>query len=137
MMMQEDLDQNNSTPAEETENVEETTGAATEEVAADEVDTTVAVEATADDKGTEERVPHRKVRTGLVVSDKMDKSIVVLVTRRVKHPLYNKYYFKSKKYMAHDEENDCGMGDTVRIAETRPMSARKRWALETIVERAK
>ncbi len=134
MMMQEDLEQNSSAPVEEQENGEETTGDATEVVAAETVVETAAPAESADEG---ERVPHRKIRTGLVVSDKMDKSIVVLVTRRVKHPLYKKYYFKSKKYMAHDELNDCGMGDTVRIAETRPMSARKRWTLESIVERAK
>jgi len=84
-----------------------------------------------------ERVPHRKTRTGLVVSDKMQKSIVVKVTRRVRHPLYKKYFYKSKKYMVHDENDECNVGDTVRIIETRPLSARKRWRLDAIVERAK
>lgn len=84
-----------------------------------------------------ERVPHRKTRVGVVVSDKMNKSIVVRVTRHVRHPLYKKYFFKSKKFMVHDENNECHVGDTVRIIETRPMSARKRWRLDTIVERAK
>ena len=85
----------------------------------------------------EKRVPHRKSRVGLVVSDKMDKSITVLVRRRVQHPLYKKYFFKSKKYMAHDEQNDCNIGDRVRIVETRPLSARKRWNLVEVLERAK
>ena len=84
-----------------------------------------------------ERVPHRKVRQGVVVSNKMQKSIVVSVTRRVRHPLYKKYFYKSKKFVAHDESNDCNIGDVVRIIETRPLSARKRWRLDEIVERAK
>ncbi len=79
----------------------------------------------------------RKVRVGTVVSNKMNKSIVVTVVRRVRHPLYKKYFNKTKRYMAHDETNDCRVGDTVRIVETRPLSANKRWRLETIVERAK
>jgi small subunit ribosomal protein S17 len=79
----------------------------------------------------------RKTRQGLVVSNKMNKSIVVAVVRRVRHPLYKKYFNKTKKYMAHDETNDCNVGDTVRIVETRPVSARKRWRVDAIVERAK
>lgn len=79
----------------------------------------------------------RKVRQGLVVSNKMNKSIVVAVVRRVRHPLYKKYFNKTKKYMAHDETNDCNVGDTVRIVETRPMSAHKRWRVDAIVDRAK
>ncbi|MBL7988019.1 MAG: 30S ribosomal protein S17 [Chlorobi bacterium] len=79
----------------------------------------------------------RKIRVGTVVSNKMQKSIVVAVVRRVRHPLYKKYFNKTKKYMAHDETNDCKVGDTVRIIETRPLSARKRWAVDAIVERAK
>jgi small subunit ribosomal protein S17 len=79
----------------------------------------------------------RKMRIGLVVSNKMNKSIVVAVERRVRHKLYKKYFNKTKKYMAHDENNDCGIGDRVRIVETRPLSAHKRWRLEEIVEKAK
>lgn len=79
----------------------------------------------------------RKTRQGLVVSNKMNKSIVVAVVRRVRHPLYKKYFNKTKKYMAHDETNTCKVGDTVRIIETRPLSARKRWNLDQILERAK
>ncbi|MDB5035074.1 MAG: ribosomal protein [Chlorobi bacterium] len=79
----------------------------------------------------------RKTRVGLVVSDKMNKSIVVTVVRRVRHPLYKKYFNKTKRYMAHDEQNECHVGDTVRIIETRPLSAHKRWRLDTIVEKAK
>lgn len=79
----------------------------------------------------------RKVRLGVVVSNKMSKSITVKVVRRVRHPLYKKYFNKTKKYMAHDETNDCNVGDTVRIVETRPMSAHKRWRVESVVERAK
>lgn len=79
----------------------------------------------------------RKIRTGLVVSNKMNKSIVVAVVRRVRHPLYKKYFNKTKRYMAHDETNECNVGDTVRIQETRPLSAHKRWRVDAIVERAK
>jgi len=83
------------------------------------------------------RTPHRKIRTGVVVSDKMQKSIVVAVTRRVRHPLYKKYFNVTSKFMAHDEESLAHTGDTVRIVETRPLSARKRWRLDAIVEKAK
>lgn len=79
----------------------------------------------------------RKERTGLVVSDKMDKSIVVVVERKVKHPIYGKFVKKTSKFIAHDEKNDCNMGDTVRIMETRPLSKNKCWRLVEIVERAK
>ncbi len=84
-----------------------------------------------------EKIPHRKIRTGVVVSNKMEKSITVKVERRVRHKLYKKYFNKSKKFMAHDENNECGIGDTVRIVETRPLSARKRWRLDAIIEKAK
>ena len=79
----------------------------------------------------------RKERTGVVVSNKMDKSIVVKVERKVKHPLYGKFVKKTTKFMAHDENNECNIGDTVRIMETRPLSKNKCWRLVEIVERAK
>jgi len=79
----------------------------------------------------------RKQRTGVVTSNKMDKTITVLVERKVMHPIYGKFIKKSKKYAAHDDKNDCNVGDTVRIMETRPLSKRKRWRLVEIVERAK
>jgi small subunit ribosomal protein S17 len=79
----------------------------------------------------------RKVRIGKVIRDKMDKSIVVAVERRVKHPIYGKFVKKTSTFMAHDENNECGVGDTVRIMETRPLSKRKRWRLIEIVEKAK
>ena len=79
----------------------------------------------------------RKVRRGYVVSDKMDKTIVVLVEDRVKHPLYGKVMTKSSRLKAHDETNDAGIGDRVRVMETRPLSATKRWRLIEVVERAK
>lgn len=79
----------------------------------------------------------RKVRQGLVVSDKMDRTIVVAVRRRLMHPLYGKYVNRTTKFMVHDEQNDCHVGDTVRIMETRPLSKHKRWRLIEIVERAK
>ena len=72
----------------------------------------------------------RKTRVGIVVSDKMDKSVVVEVRRRVAHPLYKKYVQVRKRFMAHDEENSCAIGDKVRIIETRPMSRRKRWRVQ-------
>ncbi|MCX6161682.1 MAG: 30S ribosomal protein S17 [Ignavibacteriae bacterium] len=79
----------------------------------------------------------RKIRTGVVVSSKMDKSIVVAIEKRIKHPLYKKFFKKTAKFMAHDEKNECGIGDKVKIMETRPISSRKRWRLVEIVEKAK
>ena len=79
----------------------------------------------------------RKIRVGKVVSDKMEKSIVVSVERRVKHPVYGKFVKKTSRFMAHDEQNECGIGDTVRIMETRPLSKSKRWRLVEIIEKAK
>lgn len=90
-----------------------------------------AVEPQADVRG------RRKVLSGIVVSNKMEKTIVVLVEDRVKHPLYGKVMTKSTKLKAHDEENNAGMGDRVRIMETRPLSATKRWRLTDVIERAK
>ncbi|MEX1191996.1 MAG: 30S ribosomal protein S17 [Brumimicrobium sp.] len=79
----------------------------------------------------------RKERTGVVTSDKMDKSIVIAVERKVKHPKYGKFIKKTAKFVAHDEKNDCNQGDTVRIRECRPLSKSKNWRLVEIVERAK
>lgn len=79
----------------------------------------------------------RKERIGVVVSNKMDKSIMILVERKVKHPKYGKFVKKSSKFMAHDEKNECNIGDTVRIMETRPLSKNKCWRLVEIIERAK
>ncbi|MDZ7360980.1 MAG: 30S ribosomal protein S17 [candidate division KSB1 bacterium] len=79
----------------------------------------------------------RKTKIGKVISDKMQKSVVVSVERLVKHPLYGKYVKKTSTFMAHDENNDAKEGDTVLIMETRPLSARKRWRLVEILERAK
>ena len=86
---------------------------------------------------TTEQRGARKVLQGIVVSDKMDKTIVVLVEDRVKHPLYGKVMTKSSRLKAHDEENSAGSGDRVRVMETRPLSAQKRWRLVEIIERAK
>ena len=77
----------------------------------------------------------RKERVGIVVSDKMDKTIVVAVSERVKHPLYKKIVNRTKKFKAHDENNECRVGDTERIVETRPLSHDKRWRVEKIVAR--
>jgi len=79
----------------------------------------------------------RKVRTGKVISNKMDKTIVVAVENHVKHPLYGKIVKKTYKLKAHDEKNECNIGDTVRVVETRPLSKDKRWRLTEIIERAK
>ncbi len=79
----------------------------------------------------------RKERIGVVSSNKMDKTIVVKETSRMKHPMYGKFVLKTKKYTAHDEKNECNEGDTVRIMETRPLSKSKRWRLVEILERAK
>ena len=79
----------------------------------------------------------RKERIGVVSSDKMEKSVVVAEVKKVKHPVYGKFVLKKKKYVAHDEKNDCNEGDTVRIMETRPMSKTKKWRIVEIIERAK
>ena len=100
------------------------------------VESTDQAEAVAEILGTDER-GRRKVLSGVVVSDKMNKTIVVLVEDRVKHPLYGKVMTKSTKLKAHDEENSAGIGDRVRVMETRPLSATKRWRLVEVIERAK
>ncbi len=87
--------------------------------------------------GTTAARGYRKVREGLVVSDKMDKTVVVVVEDRVKHPKYGKVIRRTKKYKAHDGENACGIGDRVLLMETRPMSATKRWRVAQILEKAK
>ncbi|MDD3807508.1 MAG: 30S ribosomal protein S17 [Candidatus Marinimicrobia bacterium] len=78
---------------------------------------------------------NKKVRIGKVVSDKMDKSVTVLISRKVKHPVYGKYITRSVKFMVHDEKNESRVGDTVRIVETRPLSRHKRWRLVEIIDR--
>jgi small subunit ribosomal protein S17 len=83
------------------------------------------------------RTTSRKSKVGVVVSNKMDKSIVVAIEKRMQHPLYKKFFKKTTKFMAHDEKNECGIGDTVKIMETRPLSNMKRWRLVEIVEKAK
>ena len=80
---------------------------------------------------------NRKTRTGVVVSDKMDKTIVVEVRTRVRHPLYGKIMNQTTKFKAHDENNECGIGDIVRVMETRPLSKDKRWRVVEIIEKAK
>ncbi|HEV7351381.1 30S ribosomal protein S17 [Telluribacter sp.] len=79
----------------------------------------------------------RKERVGRVVSNKMEKSCVITVERKVKHPMYGKFMSKTSKLMVHDENNQCGIGDTIRVMETRPLSKNKRWRLIEILERAK
>jgi small subunit ribosomal protein S17 len=79
----------------------------------------------------------RKEKVGMVVSNKMQKSITIAVNRKVKHPIYGKFMNKTTKFMAHDEKNEAGIGDTVRIMETRPLSKSKRWRLVEIIEKAK
>lgn len=84
-----------------------------------------------------ERQTKRKTRVGLVTSNKMEKSITVSIEKRVKHPIYKKYFKKTTKFMAHDEKNECTIGDMVKIMETKPLSKNKRWRLVEIVEKAK
>ena len=95
------------------------------------------MEATTENNGAAIERNVRKERVGKVVSNKMTKSITVVVDRKVKHPTYGKFMTKSTKFMAHDEKEECNIGDTVRIMETRPMSKLKRWRLVEILERAK
>ena len=79
----------------------------------------------------------RRERIGVVVSSNMEKSIVISVKQKIKHPIYGKFVNKTARFMAHDEENTCNVGDTVKISETRPLSKNKRWRLVEIIERAK
>ena len=83
-----------------------------------------------------EKASSKRVLSGVVVSDKADKTIVVMVETLIKHPLYKKYIRRRKKFMAHDPENSCGIGDKVQIIESRPLSRRKRWALVKVLEKA-
>jgi small subunit ribosomal protein S17 len=86
---------------------------------------------------SQSRQSKRKTRIGLVSSNKMDKSITVAIEKRVKHPIYKKYFKKTTKFIAHDEKNECTEGDIVKIMETKPLSKKKRWRLVEIVEKAK
>jgi small subunit ribosomal protein S17 len=86
---------------------------------------------------SETRTTQRKVRIGKVISNKMQKSIVVAIERRVQHPIYKKYFTRTTTMMAHDQEQQAGIGDTVKIMETRPLSKLKRWRLVEIIEKAK
>jgi len=79
----------------------------------------------------------RRERIGVVVSNSMEKSIVITVRQKVKHPIYGKFVNKTSRFMAHDEENNCNVGDTVKISETKPLSKNKRWRVVEIIERAK
>ncbi len=99
--------------------------------------TTPEVQASVEQTETAEKKKNKRERIGKVVSNKMQKSIVVAIERRVQHPIYKKYFRKTTKIMAHDEMNEAKIGDVVRIAETRPLSKRKAWKLVEIVERAK
>jgi small subunit ribosomal protein S17 len=90
-----------------------------------------------DEQGAAPARGYRKVREGYVVSNKMDKTVVVVVEDRVKHPKYGKVIRRTKKYTAHDGDNSCGVGDRVRLMETRPLSATKRWRVAEILEKAK
>ena len=83
------------------------------------------------------RLSKRKVRVGVVVSNKMQKSITVAIEKKVKHPIYKKFFKKTTKFIAHDEKNECNEGDIVKIMETRPLSKLKRWRLVEIIEKAK
>ena len=113
----------------------EVVGAAVEatEAAVETVTNYFAPEPEAEDTGRNDR----KTRIGIVASNKMDKTISVEIQRRLQHPIYGKYVKKSKKLIAHDENNECQIGDLVRIMETRPLSRRKRWRLVDVIEKAK
>lgn len=87
--------------------------------------------------GADVKRGRRKTRIGKVVSNKMDKSIIVAIERRIMHPIYKKYFKKTTKFMAHDQNNVANIGDTVKIMETRPLSARKRWRLVEVIEKVK
>lgn len=96
------------------------------------------VDETSKDMKVEEKTRgKRKLRVGKVVSTKMQKSISVMIEKTVKHPMYKKYYKKTSKFMAHDENNECNVGDVVKIMETRPYSKNKRWRLVEVLEKAK
>jgi small subunit ribosomal protein S17 len=92
-----------------------------------------------EEKNTEsqKRQTKRKTRIGVVTSNKMEKSITVAIEKRIKHPIYKKYFKKTTKFMAHDEKNECTEGDMVKIMETKPLSKKKRWRLVEVVEKAK
>jgi small subunit ribosomal protein S17 len=96
-------------------------------------------EKTTEMQSTEKKVTRnsRKTKTGRVISDKMDKTISVAVEKKVMHPIYKKFFKRTTKFMAHDEKNECNIGDIVKIMETRPLSSKKRWRLIEIVEKAK
>ncbi len=128
--MSENLEQVNNTPDSGTEQnvvtepvLENTTGPVTAE------DETV--------NGSSAKRGRRKTRIGKVVSNKMDKSIIVAIERRIIHPIYKKYFKKTTKFMAHDQNNVANIGDIVKIMETRPLSARKRWRLVEVIEKVK
>ena len=89
------------------------------------------------EKKEAERIRRKNTKVGRVVSDSMDKSVVVSVDRLVKHPLYKKYIRRTTKFMAHDPENSCAVGDTIRFEESKPISKRKRWGVTEIIEKAK
>lgn len=113
---------------------ESTVEASNEETKSDSEEHVAVVES---NQKPEEKKVFKRILQGKVVSDKNNKTITVLVERQVSHPIYKKYFKMSKKMTAHDENNDCGIGDTVRIKEIRPLSKTKRWVLVDIVERAK
>ena len=121
-----------STPA----TVEATQPAAETPVAAEQPKATVAAAPATGAKAESERNA-RKERIGRVTSNKMQKTITVAIDRKVKHPMYGKFMNKTKKLTVHDEKNECGIGDTVRVMETRPLSKNKRWRLVEIIEKAK
>ncbi len=104
---------------------------------AEEIQEAPVVETKAPKPQAEVKKGGKKILQGKVVSNKADKTIIVSVERQVAHPIYKKYFKRATKFMAHDEQNDCREGDIVRIMESRPLSARKRWVLKEIVERAK
>src|SRR4030095_7608940 len=119
-----------------TENLEQANNTVTTESPA-ETPVAVTTAGAPDANGTELKRGRRKTRIGKVVSNKMDKSIIVAIERKIIHPIYKKYFKKTTKFMAHDQNNVCNIGDIVKIMETRPLSARKRWRLVEVIEKVK
>ncbi len=135
--MSENLSQETGSPVTETPETENKTPETVSAVIP--VVAPVAAAETPSDVSSDDAVKRgrRKTRIGKVVSNKMDKSIIVAIERKVKHPIYKKYFKKTTKFMAHDQNNVANIGDLVKIMETRPLSARKRWRLVEVVEKVK
>jgi small subunit ribosomal protein S17 len=134
--MTENLEQADSTPV-TTADTADTADTASVNTAVDTVAVDTAVTGETSANGDHLKRGRRKTRIGKVVSNKMDKSIIVAIERKIIHPIYKKYFKKTTKFMAHDQNNVANVGDVVKIMETRPLSARKRWRLVEVIEKVK